>query len=258
MDAPKSKAILTVAGLDSSGGAGVTADVLAITSLGLDAAVACTAVTAQTSDSVRRIMPVPVEVVAAQMEAAVAEYDLRAVKTGMLVSADVVHAVAEFILRHFPPPSKRPLLVIDPVMSATAGGRLLDEPGVNAMMRELLPRATVVTPNLLEAERLTGMKVGNVEQMREAARAIRALGPQGVIVTGGHLPDKAVDVVYDGTRFDEFSGPLFPIKVHGTGCTYASSLAAYLALGTPLAKAAAGAKGFTRERIEEAMRRCGR
>jgi hydroxymethylpyrimidine kinase/phosphomethylpyrimidine kinase len=246
--------VLTVAGLDCSGGAGIAADVEAITALGLHAAAVCTAVTAQSSAGVRDICPVPAASVTAQLEAVFEDFDVRAMKTGMLTSAEVVHAVARFLRRRLTPSGAELSfpLVVDPVMEATAGGQLLSEEGISALVAELLPLAHVVTPNLAEAARLAGMPVENTVHMKDAARKIRALGVRNVIVKGGHLPDKAVDIIYDGSRFEELSSRKQAGKAHGMGCTYSAALAAYLALGTPLHKAAAGAKHMATLRLDQA------
>lgn len=259
MNSDKRKCVVSVAGLDSSTGAGITADVAAITTLGMNAAVVCTAVTAQTGAGIRDIHPVPVSSVSAQLHACFDEFDVLAIKTGMLANADIVRALSHFLRsRSVPQPpvpnleSRRScLLVVDPVMSATAGGQLLSEDGIAALMEELLPLAFVVTPNLPEAARLAGLPVENLIQMKDAARRIRELGVKNVIVTGGHLPDKATDVIYDGAKFQEVPGRKLPAKLHGTGCTYSAALATYLALGMPLDKAAAGAKQITVRRIED-------
>jgi hydroxymethylpyrimidine kinase/phosphomethylpyrimidine kinase len=245
--------VLTVAGLDSTTGAGITADVDAITAIGMRAAVVCTAVTAQTAAGVRDIHTVPASSVAAQLNACFDECDVRAIKTGMLVSRDIVRTLAHCLREKLAvlKESGACPLVVDPVMSATAGGQLLSDEGIAALMEELLPLAFVVTPNLPEAARLAGMPVENVVQMKDAAARIRGLGVKNVIITGGHLPDKALDVLYDGSKFVEFPGRKLPAKVHGTGCTYSAALATYLALGMPLEKAAAGAKQITARRIEE-------
>ncbi len=259
MNEQKRKCVLSVAGLDSSAGAGLLADVEAITTLGVRAAVVCTAVTAQTSASVIDIHPVPPSSVLAQLRACFDEFDVAAIKTGMLVNGEIVRALSRFLREKMSeaPSGALPPIVVDPVMSATAGGQLLTDEGIAALMEELLPLACVVTPNLSEAARLAGVPVGNVVQMKEAAMKIRALGVKNVIITGGHLPDKATDVIYDGAKFEELSGRKLarpdgqPLKVHGTGCTYSAALATYLALGMPLAKAAAGAKQITARRIED-------
>ena len=261
MSDEKRKCVLTVAGLDSSAGAGITADVEAITTLGMRAALVCTAVTAQTTVAgLRDIHPVPASSVAAQLHACFDEFKILAIKTGMLVNREVVVTLARVLRERISnsPPSPAPFLVVDPVMWATASpakrdrAALLSEDGIAALMEELLPQAFVVTPNLPEAARLAGMRVENIIQMKDAAMRIRALGVKNVIITGGHLAGpSAVDVIYDGTKFEELSGRKLPVKVHGTGCTYSAALATYLALGMPLSKAAAGAKQMTTRRIED-------
>ena len=243
--------VLTVAGLDSSAGAGITADVAAITALGPDALVACTAVTVQTPAGVVRSHALPEDLVVAQIEAAFDAFPVRAVKTGMLACGAIVHAVAT-ALRARRERGADFRLVVDPVIAASAGGELLSGEGVTSLIADLLPLADVCTPNLAEAARLSGAPVSDIGSMREAARRIRAAGARAVIVTGGHLEGDPVDVAYDGQTFHELRGRRAPGTVHGTGCTYSASLAAYLAKGIPLLKAAAGAKQMATIRIEEA------
>jgi len=249
MSGRKPEAVLSVAGLDASGRAGLTADVRAITTLGLEAAVACTAVTVQTEAGLVASHPVPPEIVAAQVEAAFGTCTIRAVKTGMLVDAETVRAVAG-VLGRTREGGADFRLVVDPVMAATAGGRLLTEEGVAAVVSDLLPLADVVTPNLDEAARLSGTPVAGTAQMKLAAQKIHALGVGRVVVTGGHLPEAVTDVIYDGETFQELPGQRVSGAGHGSGCAYAASLAAYLAKGTAFHKAAAGAKQMARLWIE--------
>ena len=252
MDDAKQPAVLAIGGLDSSGGAGLTADLLAVTTLGVRSVLACTAVTAQTAAGVVACHPVPPDVVAAQIEAAFESCAVRAVKTGMLVNADVVRAVAAGLARKRGDGAEF-ALVVDPVLAASAGGELLSEEGLSALISGLLPMAQVVTPNLDEAARLTGTPVSSPATMKLAAQKVHALGASHVVVTGGHLADQPTDVLFDGAEFHELPGRRLPGDVHGAGCTYSASFAAYLAKGMPVHKAAAGAKQMACMRIEGSL-----
>jgi hydroxymethylpyrimidine/phosphomethylpyrimidine kinase len=235
------RTVLTIAGSDSGGGAGIQADLKTFAALGVYGTSAITAVTAQNTMGVTAISVLSSDMVTAQMEAVAADFTIDATKTGMLATAAVVEAVAAAIEE-----LELPLVVVDPVMLAKSGDRLLDEDGVRALRAELLPRALVVTPNLPEAAILSRMPVGSPAETREAARRIRALGPSAVLVKGGHGEgDEVVDLLFDGEQFVELRTPRLRSRhTHGTGCTFASALAACLALGVPLAEAAARAQQY--------------
>lgn len=232
---------LTIAGSDSSGGAGIQADLRTFAALGVRGVSAVTAVTAQDGRRISAVHPVPPEVVRAQIRAAVAGAGVDAVKTGMLWSAAVVEVVARELRRVRAP------LVVDPVMAAKGGERLLEEGAQEALVRRLLPRAAVVTPNLPEAEALTGRPVRSIAQARAAARSIARMGPRAVVVKGGHLPGRdAVDLLYYREEFRDFSAPrVAGPPLHGTGCIFASAIAGELAKGAAIPEAVARAKEFT-------------
>ena len=231
-----------VGGSDSSGGAGVQADVKALHALGVHASTVVTAVTAQSSTAVTDVHEVPVETVRAQLAAVLDDLGADVVKTGMLPSAAAVSAVAEAV-------GDRPL-VVDPVGVSSTGRALTTPAAVHAVVALLLPRATVVTPNLVEVEALTGLVVDDVDGMVRAARAVHALGPRWVLVKGGHLTGRPVDVLYDGQEVLELTGErVVSDHTHGTGCTLASALAGYLALGDDVPTAAARAKALVTEAI---------
>ena len=246
---------LTIAGSDPAGGAGVQADLRAFAACGLRGAGAVTAVTAQTAAAVTAIHAVPPHVVAAQIDAVAAEFTIAAAKTGMLSNGPIVDVVAARV------EALAIRLVVDPVMTSTSGARLLDEDGAGVLRTRLLPLAAVVTPNRMEAERLAGMTITSLAGAREAARRIRALGPDAVIVTGGHLhnaPDKVVDIVDDGSNVVELktsriAGPA-GTSVHGTGCAFSAALAAHLATGSGLVDAARGAQRYVADYIRQAQR----
>jgi hydroxymethylpyrimidine/phosphomethylpyrimidine kinase len=239
------KVVLTVAGSDSGGGAGIQADLRTFAAHGVHGTSAITAVTAQNSVAVLDWVALEPHMVVAQMEAVASDMPVAAAKTGMLATAAIVSAVAAAIER-----LRLPLVVVDPVMIAKSGDRLLDRDAETAYRERLLPLATVVTPNLPEAESLLGRPVRTLAEMREAARALRAMGPRAVVVKGGHLEGDAVDVFWDGERMEALSAPRIATKnTHGTGCTYSAAIAARLALGDPLLDAVRGAKAYLTEAI---------
>jgi len=240
---------LTFAGSDSGGGAGIQADLKTFSALGVFGMSAITAITAQNTTSVTAVFELPVDLIAAQIDAVVTDIGVDAVKTGMLSSSEIIRAVAGKIREH-----GISTLVVDPVMVAKSGDRLLREEAVDALRTALLPLATVVTPNLPEAEVLTGREVTTLEHMREAARMIVGLGARSAVVKGGHLEGDAIDVFYDGTRFLELPARrIDTTSTHGTGCTFASAIAALLARGEPLEAAITGAKAYLTTAIERAF-----
>ena len=235
------KTALTIAGSDSGGGAGIQADLKTFAAHGVYGTSAIVAVTAQNTLGVTSFLALPADLIIAQIEAVASDIGADAVKTGMLATAAIVEAVAAAI-----DDLELPRVVVDPVMIAKSGDRLLEDEAVSAMRAELLRRAFVVTPNVPEAEVLAGIPVRSVADMREAARRIHKLGPGAVIVKGGHLdtPD-VVDLLFDGHSFTEFRGPRVQSRnSHGTGCTFAAALAANLALGQPLPEATRLAKEY--------------
>lgn len=210
---------------------------------------AITALTAQNTREVTGVYEVPAEFVGQQIDAVLADITPDAVKTGMLANAEITRAVAakvrEYGVRN---------LVVDPVMVAKSGDRLLREDAVEALRFELIPLADVVTPNLPEAGDILGREVRNLNEMRDAARMIQSLGTKAVVLKGGHLPgDTVTDVLFDGSDFHEFSGPRIETRnTHGTGCTFASAIAAYLAKGEGLAEAVGHARDYLNGALEAA------
>jgi hydroxymethylpyrimidine/phosphomethylpyrimidine kinase len=239
---------LTIAGSDSGGGAGIQADLKTFSALGVFGMSALTAITAQNTLGVTAVHEIPPEIVAAQIDAVVTDIGADAVKTGMIANSEIIRVVAAKVREH-----GISTLVVDPVMVATSGDRLLHEEAVAALRTELLPLAAVVTPNLPEAGVLIGREVTRADQMQDAARAIIDLGVRSAIVKGGHLAGEAVDVFYDGDRFLELPAPRIPTtSTHGTGCTLASAIAALLARGESLERAITGAKAYVTAAIEHA------
>ncbi|MCC6162195.1 MAG: bifunctional hydroxymethylpyrimidine kinase/phosphomethylpyrimidine kinase [Acidobacteria bacterium] len=225
---------LTIAGSDSGGGAGIQADLKTFGALGVFGTSAITAITAQNTMGVRGVEMISVPLIVSQIEAVLDDIGADAIKTGMLGTAAVVRAVAGVLGQRRAGP-----LVVDPVMIAKSRDRLLAEDAVTALVRDLLPLATVLTPNAPEAEALVGRPVRTEADARAAARALHALGPDAVIVKGGHLdtPD-VIDILFDGHDFHEARGPRHATRhTHGTGCTFAAAIAAHLARGHALPEA---------------------
>lgn len=240
---------LTIAGSDSGGGAGIQADLKTFSALGVFGTSAITAITAQNTLGVTAVFEVPPEIVAAQIDAVLTDIGADAVKTGMIANSEIIRVVAAKVREY-----GISTLVVDPVMVATSGDRLLREDAVEALRTALLPLATVVTPNLPEAEVLIGQEVSSLEQMREAARVIVGLGARSAVVKGGHLAGDAVDVFYDGSSFTELPARrIDTTSTHGTGCTLASAIAALLARGEPLESAIGGAKVYLTAAIERSF-----
>jgi hydroxymethylpyrimidine/phosphomethylpyrimidine kinase len=236
------KRALTIAGSDSGGGAGIQADLKTFAAHGVYGASAITALTAQNSLGVQGVFDISAEFVALQIDSVAADIGADAVKIGMLSNPAIIVAVAAKIAEHGLGP-----VVLDPVMVAKGGDRLLRENAEEVLVKMLFPLAAVVTPNLPEAEALCGFAIRGTNDMRRAAKAILALGPKAVVVKGGHFLELAesVDVLYDGRDFMEFSAPRIESKnTHGTGCTFSSAIAANFALGLPLYEAVRSAKAY--------------
>jgi hydroxymethylpyrimidine/phosphomethylpyrimidine kinase len=231
---------LTIAGSDSGGGAGIQADLKTFQAFGVFGTTALTAVTAQNTLGVTAVHAVPPAVVRAQIDAVVDDLRPAAVKTGMLASAELVGAVADAIAEH-----GLPHFVLDPVMVATSGDRLLDHDAEAAVAGELLPLAAVVTPNLHEASILTGTEVADLDGMREAARTLVEMGAGAALLKGGHLEGDALDLLWDGREEHVWrKARLDTVHTHGTGCTLSAAVAAGLAKGRDLYGAVDGAVAF--------------
>lgn len=242
---------LTVAGSDSGGGAGIQADLKTFSALGVYGMSAITAITAQNTLGVQAVLELPLDLIATQIDSVMDDIGADAAKTGMLSSAAVVEVVAGAVVRH-----GITNLVVDPVMVAKSGDVLLREDAREAVRRRLLPLALVVTPNLPEAEALTGLPVTNLEQMREAARALHDLGARWVVVKGGHLGESedSIDLVYDGNDFQLLpSRRIRTENTHGTGCTFSAAIAAGLAAGLAPLPAIERAKRYVSRAIAESL-----
>lgn len=244
--------VLTIAGSDSGGGAGIQADVKTITLLGAYACSVVTAVTAQNTQGVQDVFNVPADFVALQLESVLSDIAPLFIKTGMLSNAEITRAVADR-LRHYGGEHDF-VLIVDPVMYSKTGHPLLEEKARGALVQEILPMATLVTPNLAETAELAGMEVNSVGTMHEAAEKIYEFGPKNVLIKGGHLSHEAVDVLYDGKQFSEFFAPRIQTEhTHGTGCTFSAAIAAFMAMGDDLPTAVAAAKEFISAAIETAF-----
>jgi hydroxymethylpyrimidine/phosphomethylpyrimidine kinase len=242
------KTALTIAGSDSGGGAGIQADLKTFSALGVYGTSALTAITAQNTVGVRAIFELPPEIVAAQIDAVVEDIGADAVKTGMLGSTPLIEAVTDRIRAH-----GLSTLVVDPVMVAKSGDALLQPEAVAALRTLLLPLALVVTPNRPEAEVLTGRPVSTLEEARDAARALVEMGARNAVVKGGHADGPAIDVLFDGQELREYSAPRIDSRhTHGTGCTFASAIAAELAKGAGVPDAVARAKAYLTAALEQA------
>ena len=240
---------MTIAGSDSGGGAGVQADLKTFAALGVYGAPTLTAITAQNTVGVTAVHEIPTDVIRAQIDAVLTDIGADAVKTGMLSSSVIIECVAD-ALEHWGVPA----LVVDPVMVAKSGDSLLQQEAVGALRSRLLPLASVVTPNIPEAEVLTGMSIGSDADVRNAARAIVGMGAKAVVVKGGHREGAATDVFFDGSQFHEFTtARIDTVNTHGTGCTFASAVAAGLAKSLPVIDAVGAAKEYVTEAIRHSF-----
>ncbi len=242
---------LTIAGSDSGGGAGIQADLKTFAALGVHGTSAITCITAQNPRRVTGIQPISADMVYSQIEAVFDELPPAAAKTGMLFSAGIIRVVARLFRRRPETP-----LIVDPVMVSTSGARLLQPAAISILRNELLPMATLVTPNLDEAEILTGRKISSVENMRPAAKELHMQFGCAVLVKGGHLRGlkEAVDVFYDGKQELLLVSPLIKgIRTHGTGCTSSAAIAGYMALGQTLPKAVKLAKDYIANAISHSQ-----
>ncbi len=246
---------LTVAGSDSGGGAGLQADLRTFTACGVHGCVAVTAVTVQNSVGVTGVVEIPPATVAAQIRAVGTDIGVGAAKTGMLASAAIIEAVAAVCDEVGIGRSVSTPFVVDPVAASMHGDQLLADDALDALRTELFPRATLVTPNLDEVRLLVGLDVTNRRLQYDAARALHALGPEWVLVKGGHLRDEGdcMDLLHDGSRFVELVGPRFDTQhTHGGGDTLASAITSQLARGTSLPDAVAFGKHYIQRAVEHA------
>ena len=238
---------LTIAGSDSGGGAGIQADLKTFSAFRVFGMSVLTAITAQNSVGVQAVFNLPPELVARQIDSVLGDFGADGVKVGMLSTAPIIGEVAGRLVAH-----RQERIVLDPVMIAKSGDPLLEPDARAALVKEMLPLATVVTPNLHEAGALAGMTVATEGDMEEAARRILRLGPKNVLVKGGHLKDAATDILWNGRELTRFTAPRHPSAgTHGTGCTFSAAIAAGLARGQALGDAIREAKAYVTAAIRE-------
>ena len=241
--------VLTIAGSDSGAGAGIQADLKTFAALRVYGTSVITAVTAQNTVKVAKVHPVDFHIVGAQIDAVLNDIGADAVKTGMLATAEIIEVVAAKLRSY-----KCRNIVVDPVLAATSGDSLVRGNAVKSLRSVLLPLADVITPNIPEAEVLTGLTLDSSKKIREAAERIRQAGAKTVVVKGGHRRGPAVDLFYDGHRFHEFRGPRIRTRhTHGTGCTFSAAIAAHLALGKNTDDAVQAAKEFITQALRGAF-----
>jgi hydroxymethylpyrimidine/phosphomethylpyrimidine kinase len=247
------RVVLTIAGFDPSGGAGTLADIKTCAAFKCFGVAAITSLTAQNTQAVYGAYHQPAEVVRAQITPLLEDFDIAAVKLGMLPNREIIETVAEALTAH-----KLPNIVLDPVIRSTSGYDLIDDAALTALVEHLLPLAAIITPNLPEAERLTGLTVRDLEGMRIAAQQLRQQTathqwPAAILIKGGHLPDEAVDLFDDGQSERWFRVPKIATRnTHGTGCTLSSAIAAGLALGDEMPLAVQRAKEYVSAAIRTA------
>jgi hydroxymethylpyrimidine/phosphomethylpyrimidine kinase len=242
---------LTIAGSDSGGGAGIQADLKTFAALKVHGMSAITSITAQNTVAVTAIQDVNEEVIKAQIDAVVSDIGVDAAKTGMLHTKNIIHCVSKEIEEHrFP-------VVVDPVMIAKSGALLLKPEAIHSLINELLPLATVVTPNVMEAEKLSNIKINSLESAKESAKAISGLGPKAVVIKGGHIPigKKVIDILYYEEEFKILEAEYIETKTtHGTGCSFSAAIAAEIAKGKKIPEAVELAKKFITQSIKYGIR----
>ncbi len=243
------KRVLTIAGSDSGGGAGIQADLKTITALGGFGMSVITALTAQNTLGVHGIHEVPTDFIEKQFDAVATDIGVDAAKTGMLSSSEIMRTVAEKIKEY-----RIKKLVVDPVMVAKGGAMLIKQEAKKTLVEKLLPLACVITPNIPEAEELTGMEIMTVEDMKKAAKVIHRMGAKNVFVKGGHMSGDALDILYDGGDFHEFTSERIDTKnTHGTGCTTSAAIATGLAQGMDVCEAVKRAKEYITVAIKHSI-----
>ncbi|MBM7558017.1 bifunctional hydroxymethylpyrimidine kinase/phosphomethylpyrimidine kinase [Halanaerobacter jeridensis] len=245
------KQVLTIAGSDSGGGAGIQADLKTMTNFATYGASVITAVTAQNTLGVQGVRVMSRNVVARQLDSVLTDLSFSAAKTGMLANQDIIEVVVEKTQEY-----QLKNLVVDPVMVATSGDVLLEEEAISSLKEQLIPLAKIITPNLKEAKVLTGYEKEATIELKEIAQELFQLGPEAVLVKGGHSQaEQAVDMFYDGTQYHELSAPRIDTNdTHGTGCTLSSAIASNLALGYDLLTAVKRSKEFITKAIKEGVK----
>lgn len=244
------KTALTIAGSDSSGGAGIQADIKSMSANGVYAMSVITAITAQNTMGVFDIQDVSPEMIEKQIEVIFDDIKVDAVKIGMVSKIESIKAISRSLRRI----DNLPKIVLDPVMVSTSGYKLLSDDAKDTLIKELFPLATLITPNILEAEEILGIKIDNIDDMKEAATRLNELGSKAVLVKGGHLKGEATDLLYDGVEFTYFKQERINTKnTHGTGCTLSSAIAANLAKGMTMKEAVSIGKEYITKAIENSF-----
>ena len=243
------KRALTIAGSDSSGGAGIQADLKTFSAFGVYGMCVVTAVTAQSTVRVNGVTGVAPHLVSLQFESVLSDIGVDGVKIGMLQSAEIVQVIVKKIQE-----SRIPHIVVDPVLLAKSGHPLLERRGVEILKKEFIPLATLVTPNIPEAEIFSEMSINHMDDMKTAARKIHSLGCRAVLIKGGHLPGQAIDVLFDGDAFFPLTAPRIDTKnTHGTGCTLSAAILANLIKGKSLGEAVRISKAYVTEAIRKSF-----
>ena len=244
------KQVLTIAGSDSGGGAGIQADIKAMSANGVFAMSVITAITAQNTEEVTEVFELPTSIITAQLDAVFDDFEVAAVKTGMMSSTAIVETVARMLK-----PQDVKNLVVDPVMISKSGYPLLKPDAIEAVKHHLFPLALLVTPNVSEAQQLSGIEIKTLADARRAAKVIHGFGCKHVLIKGGHmLAERATDLLYDGRFFSVFKGTFIDTPhTHGTGCTFASAIAAHLARGKSVSDAVQTAKNYLTEAIRNGL-----
>lgn len=242
--------VLTIAGSDSGGGAGIQGDLKAMSANGVYGLSVITAITAQNTEEVTEVFDLPSSIIAAQLDAVFDDFEIAAVKTGMLSSSSIVDLVAKVLAQQ-----KVANLVVDPVMISKTGHALLQPDAIESLKKHLFPLALVVTPNIHEAQQLSGIAISSLADARRAAKVIHGFGCRHVLIKGGHLStDRATDLLYDGRFFNIYKGEVIDTPhTHGTGCTFASALAAQIARGKAVPDAVQAAKAYLTEAIRHSL-----
>lgn len=238
---------LTIAGSDSGGGAGIEADLKTFSAFDVYGTVSITSVTAQNTEGVTAVHDLPSSIVAKQIDAVLTDMKVNIVKTGMLSNGDIIETVAQKIQEYDLD------VVVDPVMVTKTGDRLIEEKAVKLYREEMVPRSLVLTPNIREAEELTGKTIKDLKDMELVAEELFEMGARNVIVKAGEVKDKVVDVFYDGNEFNRLYGEKFTSHKHGTGCTFSSAIAANLAKGKSIVEAVRTAKKFIDDAIKHGL-----
>lgn len=243
------RAALTIAASDPSGGAGIQADLAVFRDLGVYGFSVITNVTSQNSQGVHKVCKTPPNIIAAQIDDVTRDFSVSACKIGMLYSPQAVDVVAERIDRR-----NIPNVVLDPVMNAKHGEVLLTPPAVKRLKRNLIKKATIITPNAGEAQVLTGIEVKNLESAKDAARALIGMGAKYALIKGGHIDGEPIDILFDGQTFTEFQGKRLEKNMHGTGCVLSSAIGARLALGDTIEDAIAFSKNYISQAIQNSVK----